>query len=139
MIENVLASRYSCDEINSLFTRKKKYSLEREFWISVLKVQIQFGLKVPTEVVTRYEKIKDDIDFESINNRELKLKHDVKARIEEFNELAGQEYIHLGLTSRDVTENIELFQIKIGLTHIQKKSLFLLKLIGNRKIGRAHV
>mgnify|MGYP003344702069 FL=1 len=125
MIENVLASRYSCDEINSLFTRKKKYSLEREFWISVLKVQIQFGLKGPTEVVTRYEKIKDDIDFESINNRELKLKHDVKARIEEFNELAGQEYIHLGLTSRDVTENIELFQIKIGLTHIQKKSLFL--------------
>ena len=59
MIENVLASRYSCDEINSLFTRKKKYSLEREFWISVLKVQIQFGLKVPTEVVTRYEKIKE--------------------------------------------------------------------------------
>ena len=67
MIENVLASRYSCDEINSLFTRKKKYSLEREFWISVLKVQIQFGLKVPTEVVTRYEKIKDDI-CKSINN-----------------------------------------------------------------------
>ena len=38
-------------------------------------------------------------------------RHDVKARIEEFNALAGHEHVHKGMTSRDLTENVEQLQI----------------------------
>jgi adenylosuccinate lyase len=45
----------------------------------------------------------------------------VKARIEEFNALAGHEVIHAGMTSRDLTENIEALQIKNGLDLVADK------------------
>ena len=43
--------------------------------------------------------------------RERVTRHDVKARIEEFCELAGHEHIHKGMTSRDLTENVEQLQV----------------------------
>ena len=39
-------------------------------------------------------------------------RHDVKARIEEFSALAGHEHIHRGMTSRDLTENVEQLQVR---------------------------
>ncbi|MFM7982831.1 MAG: adenylosuccinate lyase, partial [Candidatus Fonsibacter sp.] len=87
---------------------------------------------MPSTVVDAYEKVKNKIDLDSIDKREFTLKHDVKARIEEFNSLAGFEYIHIGLTSRDLTENIELFQIRTALLHVHAKSLMVLKLLGEK-------
>ena len=54
----------------------------------------------------------DDVDLSSIAARERVLRHDVKARIEEFNALAGHEHVHKGMTSRDLTENVEQLQIR---------------------------
>ena len=42
-------------------------------------------------------------------------RHDVKARIEEFAALAGHEQIHKGMTSRDLTENVEQLQVPPSL------------------------
>jgi adenylosuccinate lyase len=65
----------------------------------------------------------------------MKTRHDVKARIEEFNALAGVEKIHIGLTSRDLTENIELIQIKAALELIEHRTLQTLFLL-NEKISK---
>jgi len=53
-------------------------------------------------------------------------RHDVKARIEEFNDLAGHEHIHKGMTSRDLTENVEQLQIFKSLEVIQQKTITVL-------------
>ncbi|HEY9289712.1 MAG TPA: adenylosuccinate lyase, partial [Microlunatus sp.] len=57
----------------------------------------------------------------SIAARERVTRHDVKARIEEFNALAGFEHIHKGMTSRDLTENVEQLQIVSGLRIIRDR------------------
>ena len=57
----------------------------------------------------------DDVDLASIAARERVLRHDVKARIEEFNALAGHEHVHKGMTSRDLTENVEQLQVRRSL------------------------
>ena len=44
--------------------------------------------------------------------RERVTRHDVKARIEEFCALAGHEHVHKGMTSRDLTENVEQLQVR---------------------------
>jgi adenylosuccinate lyase len=70
----------------------------------------------------------------------------VKARIEEFNSLAGLEKIHIGLTSRDLTENIELIAIKDGLNLVRKRTLETLFLLEKNitkyektyMVGRSH-
>ena len=45
----------------------------------------------------------------------------MKARIEEFNALAGYEHVHKGMTSRDLTENVEQLQIVSSLKIIRDK------------------
>ena len=63
----------------------------------------------------------DDVDLESIAARERVTRHDVKARIEEFNALAGHEHIHKGMTSRDLTENVEQLQIRSSLVLVRDR------------------
>ncbi len=107
MISNVLADRYASAEMVALFEADNRVRLERELWIAVLEAQIELGLPAADGAVDAYRAVIDDIDHESILARELATKHDVKARLDEFNALAGHQEIHRGLTSRDATENVE--------------------------------
>lgn len=118
-IPNVLAERYASDQIIQIWSPENKVLLERELWIAVLKAQREYGADVPEEVIAAYQRTKNDIDLNSILEREKIVKHDVKARIEEFCSLAGYEHIHKGMTSRDLTENIEQLQILKSLQHIK--------------------
>ena len=98
-----------------------KIVLERQLWLAVLKAQGRLGIALPTGAIESYESVIEIIDLASIDARERTTKHDVKARIEEFNALAGHELIHLGMTSRDVTENIEQLQIRDSLLLVRAK------------------
>lgn len=110
---NVLSERYVTEEINQIFSEKGRILAERNLWIEVMKAQRKLGLNIPLEVIEKYEKAKENIDLELIKKIELKTKHDVKARIEAFIQVANtQEHIHKGMTSRDLTDNVEQFQIK---------------------------
>ncbi|MEU8631275.1 adenylosuccinate lyase [Amycolatopsis sp. NPDC048633] len=110
-IPNVLAARYASVELVSLWSPEYKVVLERQLWLAVLKAQKDLGVEVPDGVVEDYERVIDTVDLESIAARERVTRHDVKARIEEFSDLAGQEHIHKGMTSRDLTENVEQLQL----------------------------
>jgi len=121
-ILNVLAERYASAEIRDLWSPRGKVLLERDFWIAVMKAQRDLGVPIPAEAIRDYERVKDKIDLESITQRERVTLHDVKARIEEFSDLAKRQFIHLGLTSRDLTENVEQLQIFQSLKIVRKKA-----------------
>jgi adenylosuccinate lyase len=114
-IPNVLASRYASPELVSLWSPEYKVRLERELWLAVLRAQKELGVEVPDGVVEDYERVLEQVDLASIAEREQVTRHDVKARIEEFNALAGHEHVHKGMTSRDLTENVEQLQIRRSL------------------------
>jgi adenylosuccinate lyase len=143
---NVLATRYSTKEMVAIFDPVNKIINERKFWITILKLQQKAGLPITDSDIKAYEKVIEKVDLDSIDKREIKTRHDVKARIEEFNALAGVEKIHIGLTSRDLTENIELIQIKAGLELIEYRVLQTLFLLGEKiskyekiyMVGRSH-
>ena len=110
---NVLSERYATDEINDVFSEEGKIRLERELWIAVLRAQRDLGLNIPAEAIYAYEHAKDIIDVNEIKEIERRTKHDVKAKIEAFVKAAGtEEHIHRGMTSRDLTDNVEQMQIK---------------------------
>jgi len=143
---NVLATRYATKDMVAIFDPINKIINERKFWITILKLQQKAGLPITDSDIKAYEKVIDKVDLDSIDKREIKTRHDVKARIEEFNALAGVEKIHIGLTSRDLTENIELIQIKAGLELIEYRVLQTLFLLGEKiskyekiyMVGRSH-
>ncbi len=145
-IPDVLASRYASPRIVEIWSERGRILLERRFWIAVMKAQRDAGIEIPDEAIAAYEGVCGKIDLESIRQREAKLRHDVKARIEEFCDLAGHEQIHKGLTSRDLTDNVEQFQIHESLHYIQIKYIALLRRLAVRAaewrdlvvVGRTH-
>ena len=125
-IPNVLSSRYASDRMNEIWSPEHKIVLERELWLAVLRAQRELGVEVPDGAIEAYEAVLHEVDLESIARREAITRHDVKARIDEFSALAGHEQIHRGMTSRDLTENVEQLQIRRSLATIRDRLVALL-------------
>jgi adenylosuccinate lyase len=130
MIPNVLATRYASAAMRQIWSPEAKIIAERKLWLTVLEAQrdlgVDFGGDDPDQVLADYRRVLDRVDLDSIDARERVTRHDVKARIEEFNALAGWEHIHKGMTSRDLTENIEQHQILEALKLIRERSVAVL-------------
>ena len=130
IVPNVLASRYASAPLVALWAPASKVVLERRLWIAVLRAQRDLGVAVPEGVVEAYERVVEAVDLESIRSRERITRHDVKARIEEFSALAGHEHIHKGMTSRDLTENVEQLQIRASLELVRDRMVAALARLG---------
>ncbi|MCF1594284.1 adenylosuccinate lyase [Streptomyces muensis] len=129
-IPNVLAGRYASTELATLWSPEQKVKLERQLWLAVLRAQKDLGIEVPDEALADYERVLDTVDLASIAEREKVTRHDVKARIEEFNDLAGHEHVHKGMTSRDLTENVEQLQIRLSLELMRDRTVAVLARLG---------
>ena len=146
VIKNVLAERYASRAMQRIWSREEKVRLERHFWVKVMQAQSRYGVKISADEIAQYQSKIEEIDLQSIDQRERSLRHDVKARIEEFNSLAGLQLIHLGMTSRDLTENVEMVQIRDSLVLIHSQSLGVLSSLSKRMeqykdlviVGRSH-
>ena len=142
----MLAARYASAEMVAIWSPQAKVVAERRLWLAVLRAQEELGITVPGEAVADYERVLDDVDLASIATRERALRHDVKARIEEFNALAGHEQVHKGMTSRDLTENVEQLQIRRSLELIFSHGVAVVARLAERAVayrdlvmaGRSH-
>jgi adenylosuccinate lyase len=126
-IPNVLASRYASAHMRQIWSAESKIHAERDLWIAIMQAQ-----NIDASDIADYERVADTIDLESIAKRERASRHDVKARIDEFNALAGHERIHAGMTSRDLTENVEQMQIRTSLELVRDRVVAALSLIAER-------
>jgi adenylosuccinate lyase len=132
--------------MRKVFAPEEKIIAERKLWIAVARAQSKLGHAISSDVIADYEKVITKVDLASIDARERITRHDVKARIEEFNALAGHEAIHAGMTSRDLTENIEALQVRDGLNIVRDKVVALLASLASQAVtyadqpiaGRSH-
>jgi adenylosuccinate lyase len=148
-IPDVLAARYASDEMVDIWSPEAKIVAERRLWLAVLRAQVELGADigaVSSSVLTDYENVVENVDLASITERERTLRHDVKARIEEFNALAGHEHVHKGMTSRDLTENVEQLQIRRSLELVHAHGVAVVARLAERAVqyrdlvmaGRSH-
>ena len=138
-VPNVLAARYASAEMVRLWSPEQKIVLERELWLAVLEAQRDLGVAVPDDAIDAYRRVIDQVDLDSIDARERVTRHDVKARIDEFCALAGYEQIHKGMTSRDLTENVEQLQLRRSLVAIRGRMLAALARLAERAAESATV
>lgn len=145
-MENVLASRYASAPMVDLWSTTGKVMLERQLWIAVMVAQKELGLDISDQTIADYQAVVEQVDLASIRQREEVTRHDVKARIEEFCALAGHEQIHKGMTSRDLTENVEQLQVRRGVEIILDRVVAALARLGalaaehrdQTMVGRTH-
>ncbi len=131
-ISNVLAERYASAAMKATWSAHGRILIERDYWIAVMKAQRDLGIAIPAEAIKDYERVRDNVDLTHIAERERTTLHDVKARIEEFSELANRQFIHLGLTSRDLTENVEQLQVARALQLVRFKVVAALGVLAQR-------
>jgi adenylosuccinate lyase len=139
VVPDVLAARYASTVMAQTWSPAHKVVLERQLWLAVLRAQRDLGVAVPDGVVEDYERVVEDVDLESIARREAVTRHDVKARIEEFNALAGHEHVHKGMTSRDLTENVEQLQVRTSLLVVRDKVVATLARLAERAVEHDHL
>jgi adenylosuccinate lyase len=145
-LSDVLAARYASTPMVHIWSPEQKIVLERELWIAVMEAQRELGVDIPAAAIDDYRAVLDKVDLASIEARERVTRHDVKARIEEFSALAGHEYAHLGMTSRDLTENVEQLQVRLSLELIRDRMVTALGRLAARAaenvelvmVGRSH-
>ena len=133
----MLAQRYASGAMVRLWSPEHKVVLERQLWLAVLRAQADLGVPVQQRALDDYQRVVSIVDLQSIAARERVSRHDVKARIEEFNALAGHQEIHKGLTSRDVTENVEQLQVRRALEHVRDRCVALLARLACRATEHA--
>lgn len=111
--ENVLAMRYAT-KTRDIFSDYGKNLAERKLWVAVMKSEAELGLNIPAEDIGAYEAVVEDIDLALIKKLDIEIQHDVKAKIKAFNiaaeKAAGRkvgQHCHRGMTSRDLTDNVE--------------------------------
>ena len=145
-IPDVLANRYASAAMAAIWSPAAKIVAERRLWLAVLRAQRELGVEVPESAITDYERVLEQVDLASIAARERVTRHDVKARIEEFNALAGHEHVHKGMTSRDLTENVEQMQIRQSLELVHAHGVAVAARLAERAVayrdvvmaGRSH-
>ncbi|MEW2457548.1 adenylosuccinate lyase [Streptomyces albus] len=134
---DVLASEYASPRIAAIWSPRTQVVLERRLWLTVLRAQHAEGLRVPDQVFRDYARAVERVDLASIRRREHATRHDLKARIEEFNALAGHQHIHKGLTSCDITDNIAQTRVRMSLRHLRGRAAALSRAAGAETGGAA--
>jgi adenylosuccinate lyase len=137
VLPDVLALRYASEPMVELWSPERKVRLERELWVAVMAAQRELGVDIPAEAIDDYRAVIDTVDLDSIEARERVNRHDVKARVEEFSALAGHEHAHMGMTSRDLTENVEQLQVRRALELVRDRMVTTLARLAERAAEHA--
>jgi adenylosuccinate lyase len=123
-------SRLASDEVQWIWLDATRFRWERRLWLSVMAFHameeaLPIGDRKLSDVLAAYRGATNaPVNLARIEGRERATKHDLKARLEEFNYLASRAYgdklelAHLGMTSADVVDNVALVQMRNSLRHL---------------------
>ncbi len=113
--------RYTSKEMQAILSDENKFKTWRALWVAIAKAQKDLGLqhdngqpRITDEMISELEANKDSLNLERAKEIEKKKKHDVSSHIAAYAEQCPKAggIIHLGCTSRDITDNCELMQIR---------------------------
>ncbi|HHU87816.1 MAG: adenylosuccinate lyase [Sphaerochaetaceae bacterium] len=108
--------RYGSDQMRALWSEVNKRKTLRKIWIALAEVQSELGL-VTAEQVADLVRQKDNIDIERSSEIEKEIHHDLMAEIKCYAEQCpiGGAIIHLGATSMDILDNMDVLRQKEAL------------------------
>ncbi|MCA9311982.1 MAG: adenylosuccinate lyase, partial [Phycisphaerales bacterium] len=125
-----LASRYASDEMQSVWSPRRKHETWRRIWLALAEAQHELGLKVTAAQLDalRAHLTLDAEDFSRAEAHEARLRHDVMAHVHAYADVAPEAgpIIHLGATSQDINCNTEIPQIRDALLITRQRTAALI-------------
>jgi len=109
--------RYARTELRELFSERERRTLWRAVWVALAESQLRSGLVSQAELddLRAHQR---DIDIDAALAIEHEIGHDLMAEIRVFARQAtvGGGKIHLGATSMDVEDTVEMFRLRRAAT-----------------------
>jgi len=111
--------RYGSSQLRTLFSERERRRLWRAVWIALAEAQAQYGLVSPDEL-DDLRAHRDHIDIEAAHAIEREIQHDLMAEIRVFAAQAtlGGGKIHLGATSMDIEDTVEIYRLRRAISLI---------------------
>jgi adenylosuccinate lyase len=123
--------RYGSAELRRLFSEHERRRLWRRFWVALAGSQCRSGLVTQAELddLTLHA---EDIDIPAALDIEREIGHDLMAEIRVYASQArvGGGKIHLGATSMDVEDTVEIYRLRAALAHIGRELHRVLAALG---------
>lgn len=113
---------YASPEMLEIWSPESRIHSERSLWAGIMRWQADHGVPIPDHAIRDYEAVLAKADLVRIDDLEKITKHDLRARLQHFNEQAGHTYAHWGLTSCDITDNVTQILIRESLIHLITQS-----------------
>ncbi|GAC1421557.1 MAG: adenylosuccinate lyase [Candidatus Velthaea sp.] len=113
--------RYARAELRELFSERERRKLWRAVWIALAESQLRSGLVSQAEL-DDLRAHGEDIDLAAALEIEHEIGHDLMAEIRVFAKQAtiGGGKIHLGATSMDIEDTVEMFRMRTALRAIMR-------------------
>ena len=129
--ESPFSSRYASGEMQYLFSNDYKFRTWRKLWIALAKAEKKLGLEITDEQISQMTNHADDINYETANEREKLVRHDVMAHVYAYGEQcpAAKPIIHLGATSCYVGDNTDLIILREAASLIRDKLVGVISLL----------
>lgn len=109
--------RYATPAMAEVWSETTRNTIERQIWLDVMIAQQRMGVPIPDQALADYQSAAQDIpeygdvELREIAQIEARTRHDLVARLQYFNTVAGWDLAHQGLTSADIVENAQQVQI----------------------------
>lgn len=123
-------TRYKAPILSNLWSSDSKIIIMRNLWINLALFQKQLGVNaITSEGINEMIQNEKKIDYDKINEYEIKFKHDIMAHVYAFGFLCpkAKSFIHLGATSNFINDNVDMIIIKKSLTVINELLIKLFK------------
>ncbi len=121
--ESPFNARYASNEMQELFSPDRKFRTWRRLWIALAEAEKELGLNITDEQLEELRQFKDDINYETAEQKEKEVRHDVMAHVHAYGEQCpkARGIIHLGATSCYVGDNTDLIIMHDALELIRQK------------------
>jgi adenylosuccinate lyase len=125
--------RYARPSLRELFSERERRKLWRAVWIALAEAQERAGL-VSAEELADLRAHAEEIDLPAALAIEREIGHDLMAEIRVYASQAtvGGGKIHLGATSMDVEDTVEMFRMRRALSEIVGALDILLRAFAER-------
>jgi len=129
--------RYGSKEMRKVFSEINTRTYWRKIWSSLAEAQSSYGLVSKEEVRDLKSKMTEDhIDLKRSHEIEGKIRHDLMSEIKTYAEQApiGGGKIHLGATSADIEDNVDIIKLLQALDIILTRLVNSLNSLSNNII-----
>jgi adenylosuccinate lyase len=132
--------RYGSQAMRDIWSETHKRQLMRQVWLALATAQHEAGLVTEEQLADLQSQV-EQVDIGRSHEIEQETRHDVMAEIRAYAEQCpvGGGVIHLGATSADITDNVDVLRMREAAVLIEQSLKSLLRELAQKIEATAHI